>query len=235
MRGLLLELGNAVAKARTGAVFVILGDESADEIAATVLKAADRVPEGRLLFTMWRTPEDWTASTPVESVFLTTLLGDPSERTDETWEFYGTGAVRLYNQSETRPSSTVMWAAVRRVGSKAYLRIRQGDISDAVMKSSTIPVAHKVFTRDVANNVWHLRSQNGLTRIVERFQFLTTWSDETALVYRSGRYTKRKHKTLTFEDDLIPVAHKVPYELPGFPFPVSGKPKGPGSQQFSLF
>lgn len=224
-----------MAEAKTGAVFLLLGDESADEVAASVLKAADRVPEGRLLFTIWQVTEDWTASTPVESVFLTTMLGSPSERTDETWEFYGTGTVRLYRQNEPRPSSTVMWAAVRRVGSKAYLRIRQGNISDAIMRSSTIPVAHKVFTRDVANNVWHLRAQNGLIRIVERFQFLTTWSDEVALLYRSGRFTKRKHTAVTFEDDLIPVAQKVPYELPGFPFPATGKSKGPGSQQISLF
>lgn len=224
-----------MAEARTGAVFFLLGDESAEEIAASVLKAAHRVPEGRLLFTIWRVPDDWAACTPVESVFLTTMLGGPAERTDDSWEFYGTGTVRLYRQNEPRPSSTVMWAAVRRIGDKAYLRIRQGDVSKAVMRSSTIPVAHKVFTRDVANNVWHLRNQNGMLRIVERFQFLTTWSDEVALVYRSGRFTKRKHSAFTFEDDLIPVAQKVPYELSGFPFPSTGKVKGPSSQQISLF
>jgi len=224
-----------VAKNRTGAVFVILGDESADEISSVVLKAATRVPEGRLLITIWQVCEEWTASTPVESVFLTTMLGSPSERTDEEWEFYGTGAIRLYSQNQARPSSNVMWAAVRRTGGKAYLRMGLGDISDAVKKSSTIPVAHKVFTRDVANNVWHLRSQNGIARIVERLQFLTTWSDEVALVYRSGRFTSRKHKALTFNEDLIPVAHKVPYDFPGFPFAATGKAKRSRSEQIALF
>jgi hypothetical protein len=224
-----------VAKDRTGAVFVILKDETADEISSVVLKAAKRVPEGRLLFAIWQVPDEWSANTPVESVFLTTMLGSPSERTDEEWEFYGTGAIRLYSQKKARPSTNVMWAAVRRVGVKAYLRIGSGDISDAVKKSSTIPVAHKVFTRDVANNVWHLRSQNGFARIVERFQFLTTWSDEVVLVYRAGRFTRRKHKALTFNDDLIPVAHKVPYELPEFPFAPTGKAKRISSGQIALF
>jgi len=224
-----------VAKAKIGAVFILVGDETADEIASTALSAASHVPEGRVLFTLWKPSAEWMANRPVESVFLTTLLGPPSTRTDETWDFYGTGAVRLYEPTGTRPAATVLWSAVRRVGSKAYQRIHQGDVSAPVMKSSTIPVAHKVFTRDAANNVWHLQSRNGLNRIVQRLQLLTTWADEVALVYNAGSFKKRKYSVVTFEDDLIPVAHKVPYELSGFPFPPSGKSKGRGAHQATLF
>lgn len=227
--------GRALAMAETGAVFVIIKDESVREIKKVVQVAAAKVPEGRLLFAIWRLGDDWSESIPVESTFLTTLLGPPKARTDNTWDFYGTGAVRLYTKGRNRPTSSLMWSAARRVGPKAYSRIRLGSVTPEVMTQSTIPVSHKVFTRDVANNVWHLAARNGTTRVIERLQFLTTWSDEVALVHQSDRFTTRKHKGVTFADDLVPVANKIPYELDGFPFPTSVKSGKFANEQIPLF
>jgi hypothetical protein len=209
----------------TGAVFVVFGDESVRDIVKISREAAKRVPEGRLLFALWQVNDTWASNTPIESAFLTSLLGSPAERTDQNWDFYGTGAVRLYEKNGKRPTSTLMWAAVRRIGDKAYFRIRNNEISPDAMQQSTIPVSHKVFTRDVANNLWHLRSKNGMNRTIERLQFLTTWSDEIVFICRAGRFTKRKHTAVTFNEDLIPVANKILYEFPDFPFTTTSKSK----------
>lgn len=224
-----------MADTRTGAVFADLTGKSTSEVERIAHTAGQRVPEGRIFFAIWAVKETWSSSAPTESTFLTALLGSSAERTDEVWDYYGSGAVRLYAKNGKRPTSTLMWTAVRRVGPKAYVRLRLGEITSEVKRQSTIPVSHKVFTRDVANNVWHLRTKNGMSRTIERLQFLTTWSDEMVLVYRSGRFTKRAHTSVSFDDDLIPVANKVLYELCGFPFAPSGKARKPGDRQIPLF
>lgn len=232
---LLQERVTTMADLPTGAVFVVFDTESVREITKISREAAKRVPEGRLLFALWRVKDAWTSNTPIESTFLTSLLGSPAKRTDQNWGFYGTGAVRLYEKNGKRPTSTLMWAAVRRSGEKAYTRVRNGEISPDAIEQSTIHVSHKVFTRDVANNLWHLRSKNGLNRTIERLQFLTTWSDEIVLICRAGRFTKRKHTAGTFNEDLIPVANKILYELPDFPFTTTSKFPKKNNTNPSLF
>ena len=163
------------------------------------------------------------------------MLGRPSERAKNSWLFYGNGAVRLYKPSDSVPSSTWMWLGCRREGDKAYRRKQNEVLSQETLDTSAIPVSHKVFTRDVANNLWHLSASDGLARIIRRIQALTTWSDEIALVCFDGRTERWKHLPLDCNDDLVPVAEKIVYECEGLELSRPGKQKIKTAQQTSLF
>jgi hypothetical protein len=85
-------------------------------------------------------------------------------------------------------------------------------MSSASLKRNSIPVADKVFTRDVANNVWHLINDNFKDRVAARFSALLTWQDEDFLVHDGSRIRPLlNRKTLTLKEDLVGVPNKVPY------------------------
>ena len=218
-----------------GAVFVVIDEEKATEVRATVKAASLDVPDGRLLFVIWKQSDSWAPSVPVESISVSAILGNPTDREESKWDFYGCGTARLYAKHGQRPSSTAMWVGFRRKGEKAYLRNKGEKLPKNTVLASTIPVSDKVFTRDVANNVWHMSDQGGLDRVISRLQSLTTWSDEIALVYKDGEKYRQKHTTMVLTDALVPVANKVEYSLDGFPFPQSGKQKRSASGQLHLF
>jgi len=228
------EQGMSKAQA-IGSVFVVIDEEKATEVCATVKAASLGVPDGRLLFVIWKQSDSWAPSVPVESISVSAILGEPTDREGSKWDFYGCGAARLYAKHGQRPTTTAMWVGFRCRGEKAYLRNRGDKLPAKTVLASTIPVSDKVFTRDVANNVWHMRDQGGLDRVISRLQSLTTWSDETALVYRDGTKRRKKHTTMVLTDDYVPVANRVEYSLDGFPFPQSGKQKRGVSGQLHLF
>jgi hypothetical protein len=80
------------------------------------------------------------------------------------------------------------------------------------LKRNVIPVSEKVFTRDVANNVWHLLGDNFKERLTSRFSSLLTWQDEEFVVLDGGKTSFIKERTaLTLKEDLVGVPKKVPY------------------------
>lgn len=220
---------------RIGGVVLIVRNCDEVELRKRIETAMDYVPSGRCLFVVWEIKHTWEKSIPIESLAVNTVLGSPSSRTIGNWVFYGNGAVRLYKSTELSPSATWMWVGVRRSGEKAYVRQRSENIDEQVLKLSTIPVSHPVFTRDVANNLWHLPSKNGLPRIIGRLQSLTTWADEVLIVSDGEVISRRKHKTLDCDDDLVPVAEKISYDLPGMILAFPGKPKAKSLQKEKLF
>lgn len=225
-----------MAKAlKSGVVFVVITDEVAAEVQLRVRQAAEEVPDGRVLFVLWNQSDDWNPSVPIESVAVSTVLREPNSRENSNWDFYGCGAVRLYRNHDQRPTKTVLWTGFRRKGEKAYLRNRGNQLPKTVIKSSKVPVSDKVFTRDVANNVWHMTARGGVDSVISRLQSLTTWSDEIAVVFVNGSKRRRKHRTLRLEDNLVPVANKTDYVLPGFRFAQSGKPTTKVNNQLPLF
>jgi hypothetical protein len=229
-----MEQGMSKAPA-IGSVFVVIDEEKATEVRATVKAASLDVPDGRILFVIWKQSDSWAPSVPVESISVSTILGDPTDREESKWDFYGCGTARLYAMRGQRPTGTAMWVGFRCKGEKAYLRNKGDKLPANTVLASTIPVSDKVFTRDVANNVWHMSDQGGLDQVVSRLQSLTTWSDEIALVYKDGERRCKEHTTMVLTDALVPVANKVEYSLDGFPFPQSGKQKRDFSGQLHLF
>lgn len=222
-------------KKRIGGLVLIARECDEVELRQRIEGAMDYVPSGRCLFVVWEIKHHWEKSMPIESLAVNTILGSPTERAMSNWVFYGNGAVRLYESTKSSPSSTWMWVGARRSGEKAYLRQRSEKIDEKVLKSSTIPVSHPVFTRDVANNMWHLPSKNGIARMIGRLQSLTTWADEVLIVCDGEVISKRKHKTLDCDDDLVPVAEKISYDAPGMTLAFPGKPKAKSFQKEKLF
>jgi len=217
-----------------GGVVGVIGDQDQSAIEFLIDELAGRVPEGRLFFLLWQVSHEWNKSLPIETIFINHLLGDPTKRSSETWVFYGNGVSRMYSETN-QIAETWMWAACRRAGDKAYFRLRSGSVSEEVKQSSEIPVSHPVFTRDVANNVWHLPVANGIDRIISRIQALTTWSDEVVLVSNGNKTSRRKHKVLECDSDLVPVAEKILYEVPGMVLAVPKNLSGKRPQELSLF
>ena len=222
-------------KEQVGAVVLVVTDNDRLGIEERVISAMVDVQVGRCLFVLWEVSNGWGSSIPVESIVVQSMLGRPSERAKNSWLFYGNGAVRLYKPSDSVPSSTWMWLGCRREGDKAYRRKQNEVLSQETLDTSAIPVSHKVFTRDVANNLWHLSASDGLARIIRRIQALTTWSDEIALVCFDGRTERWKHLPLDCNDDLVPVAEKIVYECEGLELSRPGKQKIKTAQQTSLF
>lgn len=85
-------------------------------------------------------------------------------------------------------------------------------MSPATLKRNTIPVADKVFTRDVANNVWHLLNDDFKERVITRFSTLLTWQDEDFLIVEPSKTIEvKERKALVLKEDLVGVPNKVPY------------------------
>lgn len=221
-------------KEQVGAVVLVVTDDDCLGIQERVISAMADVQVGRCLFVLWEVSNGWGSSIPVESIVVQSMLGRPRERATNSWLFYGNGAVRLYEPSDPVPLSTWMWLGCRREGDKAYRRKQNEVLSQETLDSSAIPVSHKVFTRDVANNLWHLSASDGLARIIRRIQALTTWSDEIALVCFDDRTERWKHLPLDCNDDLVPVAEKIVYECEGLELSRPGKQKIKTAQQTSL-
>ena len=75
-----------------------------------------------------------------------------------------------------------------------------------------MPVKDPVFTRDVANNVWHLSEENLIDRLIARFSSLLTWQDEDFVVVSGTKISQvTDRKKLDLKSDLVGVPTKVPY------------------------
>jgi hypothetical protein len=174
-----------------------------------LLQAVDLVTEGRYLITVFEAPSDWESHLPIESLVIGGTLGGIQNRNND-WEFFGNGVIRTYSARTLRYSKAFQWVIVRRVGEKPYTR--RPSLSSTILKRNAIPVADKVFTRDVANNVWHLVNDRLNERLISRFSALLTWQDEEFVVLEGGKATSVKDRTaLSLKEDLVGVPNKTPY------------------------
>jgi hypothetical protein len=172
-------------------------------------KAKKLVTEGRYLITVFEAPNDWESHLPIEAFVINETLGGIHDRSAD-WEFFGNGVIRTYTSKALRLSKAYQWTIVRRAGDKPYAR--RGAMSAATLKRNTIPVADKVFTRDVANNVWHLLNDNFKERVITRFSTLLTWQDEDFLIVEPSKTIEvKERKALVLKEDLVGVPNKVPY------------------------
>ena len=172
-------------------------------------KGKNLVSEGRYLIAVYEAPSDWNGHVPIEALLIRETLGDIHNRTGD-WEFFGNGVIRTYTSKTLKLTKTYQWTIVRRSGDKPYSR--RGSLTSATLKRNAIPVSDKVFTRDVANNVWHLLGDNFKERLTSRFSSLLTWQDEEFVVLDGGKTSSIKERTaLTLKEDLVGVPKKVPY------------------------
>ena len=188
-------------------------DENSSEasIKEQITKSSVLVSEGRYLITIFEAPNSWDSRLPVEAFIVSQVLG-PIENRNEEWEFFGNGAIRSYtsNGITFKLKTTYQWNILRRKGTKPYSRRRE--VSQAFLNKNTIPVADPVFTRDVANNVWHLKQSDIFSRIIARFSSLLTWRDEEFVHIHMGKVISIIGRTkLSLTEDLVGIPTKSEY------------------------
>ena len=97
----------------------------------------------------------------------------------------------------------------RRKGEKAYKR--RLSASKDLLRRSELDTLHPAFTRDVANNVWHMRNGRGLNHVIDRLGSLLAWPDERILISDMTTIRARSRKKPAYDKDLIGRPTKYPY------------------------
>ena len=179
------------------------------ELQEQIIRGAKQVTEGRYLISVFSVLDNWEKRIPIESLIISNTLGQIEGRSTE-WEYYGNGAIRCYKSNNLRLTKTLQWNIVRRQGDKPYSR--RSEQNKSSLNGNTIPVSDKTFTRDVANNVWHLKDEDLTARLIARFAALLAWNDEKFTVI-TGKNSKvyDDRARLDLKDDLVGVPTKIPY------------------------
>ncbi len=207
-----------MARARPVGLTALVVDVDATDSA--IRKRAElmmsKTPEGRCCAVAYEMPQATHRRLPrnwVEAVSVEVFLGPPSDRSEgDEWEFFGTIAVRLCRPRVgkrllMREAGVIIF---RRKGEKAYKR--RLSASKDLLESSKLEALQPAFTRDVANNVWHMRNGRGLNHVIDRLGSLLAWSDERILVSDMTTIRARSRKRPAYNEDLIGRPTKYPYE-----------------------
>jgi hypothetical protein len=190
-------------------LFLKSENKSIDQLQSQIEESMNLVSEGRYLITVFNVVNNWEKRIPIESLTISATLGTVEARSPD-WEFFGNGAIRCFKSSNLRLTKTLHWSVVRRIGYKPYSR--RPDLSKTFLARNTIPVADKAFTRDVANNVWHLKDEDLVARLTARFAALLSWNDEKFIVVNGSKATIfDDRKKLDLKSDLVGVPTKTPY------------------------
>lgn len=202
---------------KVGLVVCDVSTLDADQIVKLLDKTTAVVPEGRMLAVMWNTTQEFNVRIPVEAIVTSHICGPPDGRCDRSWLFFANGVSRCYSNNDVVPKTFWNWLIFRRPGPRT-LELRSSQ-SKKVVERSKLQTLDNVFTRDVANNVWHLPARSGRLRTIRRLQALTTWATEvTVIVSHRGARRRLMHEKLSLKDDYVGRAEKSPYA--GVPTPL---------------
>lgn len=180
-----------------------------DSIIQQVKISSSHVSDGRYLISVFDAPTNWDSRVPLEALVVSGTLGNIEDRNSD-WEYFGNGVIRCYKGKSLKLSKTLQWNIIKKIGDKPYKR--RNEFSTVKTKQNTVPVKDPVFTRDVANNVWHLNEVNLIDRLVARFSSLLTWHDEDFFMVSGNKISQIKDRNkLTLNEDLVGVPTKVPY------------------------
>ena len=176
-------------------------------------RAIRSTPAGRFLAVIVPLNLCWEESAPIESQVVARVLGVPSSRSDNSeWEFFGNLAIRACSlggpwRSVLHESSVIL---LRRSGEKIYERRRTATLE--IIDRATLPTLHPVFTRDVANNVWHLPVKGFNTNIRRRLGALLAWSDEAIVLITERSRRRLPVLPMDLTQDLIGIPRRRDYE-----------------------
>lgn len=182
---------------------------SEEHLIATINKLSQLVSSGGYVFVMTEFGKSIKPGLSIEAVVLRELMNSPSKR-DDSWLFFGNGVIRGYSEVNKKHSSTWQWLIIQKSGEKTLSRRKTA--TNKVLKDVMLPVSHFAFTRDVANNVWHLPEKTIIQNSINRFAALLSWPGDVMLHSQNGK------TPLVFESirmdlskDLIGVAQKKIY------------------------
>jgi hypothetical protein len=184
-------------------------DFSEDLFQSKVAEISSHVSSGGYLFLISEYSSDLKPTRSLESVTLRTLMGPPKNRGNE-WSFFGNGAIRSYSPVRCKLTSTWQWIILQKEGERTLEKRHRSNPSQ--LKKVSLPVSHPAFTRDVANNVWHLNEDTLVKTAIGRFRSLLTWPDESLLHFHNNqKKIDIPFSKLNLGDDLIGVAQKKEY------------------------
>ena len=194
----------------TGLVVLRLaGTEAPGVISSGALAALAATPAGRFLCVLWSVPLAWTDETPIEANVAETLLGAPATRREDSEEkvtLHANLAVRSYGDDPLVPLRCFQVLVLRCAGPKLIERRKApGGAPEAAAKLDTTRPA---FTRDWANNVWHVRDDGAERRIIARLARLLRWPDERLLVLAADGQAVRSEAGEVTEADLVGVPER---------------------------
>ncbi len=180
-----------------------------DWVEAASKRAAATVSPGRCVAGLWQVSHDWKPTTPVEAWITRAIVGSPSERSerDDEFSFFGNLVVRCYGRDRLEPERTMGVVIFRKRGEPAYRRAKE---HASLVKTNTLDTVAFSFTRDIANNTWHIRSGHAESEILARLSRLLCWTDERVIEI-AHRVSDRSKVRDRVSADLIGVAVKVPY------------------------
>jgi len=179
------------------------------DLVATINKLSQRVSSGGYVFLMTEFGKSFKPGLSIEAIVLRELMNSPDKR-DDSWLFFGNGAIRGYSEVNKKLSSTWQWLILQRSGEKTLSRRKTS--SNKMLKDVTLPVSHFAFTRDVANNVWHLPEKTIVQNVINRFGALLTWPGDVMLHSQNGKSPLVfESKKMDLSNDLIGVAQKKIY------------------------
>jgi hypothetical protein len=136
-------------------------------------------------------------------------MGSPLNRNTD-WLFFGNGVIRGYTPTKKKLSSTWQWVILQKSGERTLAK--RHTASQLQLSKSAIPVSHPAFTRDVANNVWHLNESTLINTSLHRFRALLTWPDEQLIHFHNlQKKTNISYLKMDLSQDLIGVAKKTIY------------------------
>ena len=182
---------------------------SEEDLIATINKLCQLVSSGGYLFVMTEFGKSFKPGLSIEAIVLRELMNSPDKR-DDSWLFFGNGAIRGYSEINKKLSSTWQWLILQRSGEKTLSRRKTA--SNKMLKDVTLPVSHFAFTRDVANNVWHLPEKTIVQNVINRFGALLTWPGDVMLHSQNGKSPLVfESKKMDLSNDLIGVAQKKIY------------------------
>ena len=167
------------------------------------------ISSGGYLFLLTEYSQALEPTISIESMALRLLMGPPADRNLE-WKFFGNGAIRGYTSSKKNLSSTWQWVILQKDGERTLAKRHSS--SEAKLKKVVLPVAHPAFTRDVANNVWHLNERYLVKTALLRFRALLIWPDELLLhLHNFQKKSEVPFLKMDLSQDLIGVAKKSMY------------------------
>jgi hypothetical protein len=182
---------------------------SEEDLIATINKLCQLVSSGGYVFVMTEFGKSFKPGLSIEAIVLRELMNSPDKR-DDSWLFFGNGAIRGYSEVNKKLSSTWQWLILQRSGEKTLTRRKTA--SNKMLKDVTLPVSHFAFTRDVANNVWHLPEKTIVQNAINRFGALLTWPGDVMLHSQNGKSPiVFESKKMDLSNDLIGVAQKKIY------------------------
>ena len=182
---------------------------SEEDLIAKINKLCQLVSSGGYVFVMTECGKSFKPGMSIEAIVLRELMNSPDKR-DDSWLFFGNGAIRGYSEVNKKLSSTWQWLILQRSGEKTLTRRKTA--SNKMLKDVTLPVSHFAFTRDVANNVWHLPEKTIVQNAINRFGALLTWPGDVMLHSQNGKSPLVfEAKKMDLSNDLIGVAQKKIY------------------------